>query len=106
MLISGLYLLLKSIRVDWGYGLWRVGGVPVTSGNLLLLFLLGVGILFFNGRNPLGWLLSAGSVICLCIGVIADVRFSLQGMSAFDLLLILGLIGAGAGLLFGSLRQV
>lgn len=108
MLISGGYLLLTSIRVDsgWGVGgvMYDVGGYGVGGGTILLPFVLGIGMIFYNGKNPIGWLLGIGSVIALIVGVIANVQFRFANMTLFSLLTILILTVGGIGLLLSSLR--
>jgi hypothetical protein len=108
MMIAGGYLFLSSIRVhhfmSFGHGLFSFGSVSVTTGMILIPLILGVGVIFHNARNPLGWLLAAGSLLALCVGVIASIRFSLAGMSLFDLLVILTLLAGGAGLFLSSLK--
>lgn len=112
MLCAGTYLLLNSIAVDssfgWGRALYgrAFGGVGVTGGMLLIPFVIGVGLLFYNARNVLGWLLAGGAMIALVAGVLASVSFRLQGMSAFELLTILVLAVGGLGLFLRSLRPV
>ncbi|WMX14491.1 MULTISPECIES: hypothetical protein [unclassified Aureispira] len=111
MFIGGLYLMLNSIRVDIGtmfhgrYSLFNVGGIGVTSGSIMLVFMLGVGMLFFNARNPLAWIVTVGSLAALIFGVIANTHFSLQYMSAFDLIVILVLLCGGLGLLLSSMSK-
>lgn len=110
MLCVGMYLLLNSIVVTntffWGVGLFRFGGGPaITSGMVLIPFLFGVGIIFFNAKNPLGWILAVGSVIALIAGVIANIHFSFRHMSLFELLLIFILTFGGVGLLLRSFRN-
>lgn len=108
MLIGGGYLFLDSVRVDtgmhWGMTLFNMGGYGVTSGMVLVPFMLGVGMVFYNGKNPLGWLLTAGSVIALIVGLVARVRLHFEHMSLFSLLVILVLMVGGAGLLLRSTR--
>ena len=109
MLIGGGYLFFESIRVTsgfrWGHALYSQGGVDLTSGMVLIPFMLGVGIIFYSGRNPIGWLLSGGSLVALAFGVIASIRFRFQAMSAFELITILTCFVGGAGLLLSSLRE-
>jgi uncharacterized protein len=108
MCIAGGYLFLSAIRITHGFILGRVffhvGPAPLTGGLILLPLALGVGMIFWNARNPLGWLLALGSLVALCAGVIASIQFSLAGMSLFELLVILVLLCGGAGLLLASLR--
>jgi len=107
MFVGGLYLLLNEIRVEPMFGtgrsMFRVGGIGVTSGYVLLIFMLGVGVLFFNGKNPLGWLLTTGSLVALIFGVIANINLSLAYLSAFDLIVILVFLAGGLGLLLSSI---
>lgn len=110
MMLGGGYLLLDSIWVtgsfSLGYGLYQFGGVGVTSGMLLIPFMFGVGLIFYSAKNFLGWLLAGGAIIALVFGVLRSVRFTLTGMSAFDLLLILVLFAGGLGLFLNSLRNL
>jgi len=108
MFVGGLYLLLSAIRINIGlfhtrHSLFNVGGFGVTSGSIMLVFMLGVGMLFFNAKNPLSWIITAGSLVALVFGVIANTHFSLQYMSAFDLIVILVLLCGGFGLLLSSM---
>ncbi len=107
MFVGGVYLLLQEIRVYTGFGhgrsLYQVGNVGITSGYILLIFMLGVGVLFFNGKNILGWILTAGSLVALVFGVIANTNLSLNGLSAFDLIVILVLLAGGLGLLLSGM---
>lgn len=107
MMIGGLYLLLNSIviRANWGFGhsLYSFGGFNITSGMVMIPFLVGVGFVFYDSRNKLGWLLAAGSLVALIFGVIASVNFSFRNMSAFDLIVILVLAFGGVGLTLKSL---
>jgi len=107
MMIAGGYLLLRGIIVQPQFGIGRqmfaVGGFPVTTGMILIPFAFGVGMIFYNVRNWLGWLLAGGSVIALVVGVIASINFTLIRMSAFDLLVIIILLVGGIGLFLRSL---
>lgn len=109
MILAGGYLFLKSVRVyylfGFGYPLMHLAGVRVTSGMMLLPLILGLGMVFYNGRSALGWLLFLGNLLAICVGVIASIDFSLAGMSLLDLLIILGLLAGGAGLFLRSLRS-
>lgn len=108
MCVVGGYLFLSAIHVSHGFVLSRTlfvyGPARLTGGMLLFPLAAGVGLIFWNARNLLGWLLALGSLLALCAGIIASIRFSLAGLSLFELLVILVLICGGAGLLLGSLR--
>jgi hypothetical protein len=110
MLCGGLYLLFNSINVYSSYGfsarLYSVGGYRVTSGMIMIPFMFGIGLVFYNARNYLGWLLACGSLVALVFGVISSIQFTFQSMSAFDLIVILVLSVGGLGLFLSSLKSV
>lgn len=110
MVIVGTYLLLNAIRVVHGFGFGRgiysIGGFGITSGMILLPFIVGVIIVFYDRDKWYGWLLAAGSLLALIIGAIASIQFSFAGMSAFDIIVILILLFGGVGLVFNSLQDL
>ncbi len=61
-------------------------------------------MIFYNGKNILGWLLAIGSITAMIFGVISTIHFSLRSMSSFDLLVILVLLTGGIGLFLRSLK--
>ena len=109
MLIGGGYLLLDAIHVynnfSLGMRLFNYGGMSITSGIVLIPMTIGIGMVFYNAKNPIGWVLFVGALIALIFGVIANIQFSMRQMSLFELLVILVLFVGGIGLLLGSLRE-
>ena len=108
MMIAVGYLLLRGIMVRPQFGLgnamYSIGGFPVTTGLVLVPFAFGVGMIFYNSRNWIGWLLAGGSVVALVVGVIASINFTLVRMSTFDLLVIIILLVGGIRLFLRSLK--
>ena len=108
MMIGGGYLLLNGIVVRPNFGMgarvFGIGGVTITSGMVLIPFIFGVGMIFYNSRNWVGWILACGALIALIFGVIANMTLELVRMSAFDLIVILVLLVGGLGLFLRSLR--
>ncbi len=110
MMVIGFYLLLNSIHIysQFGFGtrlysFSAFGGFGVTSGMIMIPFVAGIVVLFYNHRNYLGWFLTVGSILALIFGVIASTQFSFRPMSAFDLIVILVLCFGGIGLFLKSL---
>ncbi len=101
MMIAGGYLLLT--RVTVASGVWQIWGYNAFGLSLLPL-LGGVGVLFFNGRAPLGWFLTAAGAIIILVGIIGNLGIYFRPTSLFDTLIILGLIAGGLGLVARSLR--
>ena len=113
MLCAGFYMLLQSIVVTpvfgIGMGLFGFaffgGSFSITSGMILIPMMFGVGMIFYNSRNFIGWALAVGSLVALVVGVISSIHFVMRPMSLFDLLVILILTVGGAGLFLRSLRD-
>lgn len=108
MLGVGLYLFLSSIWVGgsfWGGVLFGLGGFGLTTGMMLIPFILGVGLIFYDARSIAGWALACGSILLIVVGILRSLQFHLRPMSLWDLLLILVLTFGGAGLFASSLRD-
>lgn len=113
MALAGLYLLLHNITVSHGfslgYALYRVPmgrtGWNITTGGMLLPFMAGVGVIFYNARSVWGWVLAGGALAALVFGVLMSLTISMRSMSLLDLLLILTLGVGGLGLFARSLRS-
>tara|TARA_R110000744_G_scaffold211128_5_gene330288 strand:- start:994 stop:1251 length:258 start_codon:yes stop_codon:yes gene_type:complete len=78
------------------------GNYNITNGMIMIPFIFGVGIIFYNSRNILGWMLSIGSIFGLIFGAISPIRFSFKTMTSFDFIVILVLAMSGLGLLLHS----
>jgi len=108
MMCGGFYMLLSSVIVSSTFGLgsrlFGIGGVGITGGIILVPLVLGIGMIFYNARNYLGWLVAVASFFAMVFGVISSVSLDLRTMSAFHLITILVLAFGGLGLFLGSLR--
>ena len=114
MMCGGFYMLLTAIQVTSSFGLgMRLYGMPygggrtfgVISGMVMIPFIFGVGFIFYSGRNPVGWVLTVGSLVALIFGVISSIQFTFRTMTAFELILILVLSAGGRGLFLNSLKD-
>ena len=70
----------------------------------LLPFLIGTGMLFFNGKSKVGWLLLIAGVVIILAGILMNLHIYFQTTSLFNTLVMLGLLAAGIGLIARSLR--
>ena len=108
MMCGGFYLLLNGIVVSSSFGfgtrLFGSGAMGLTGGMILIPLIIGIGMVFYNARSYLGWLIALASFGALVFGVISSVSLNLRTMSAFELLLILTLAFGGLGLFLNSLR--
>ncbi|SLM27615.1 conserved membrane hypothetical protein [Desulfamplus magnetovallimortis] len=113
MMCAGFYMLLNAITVRSGFhlglGIYRFGvmgsSFSITSGMILIPFILGIGMIFYNSKNYIGWAVALGSLASLIFGVISTLRIGFRSMTAFDLIVIIILSFGGTGLFLSSLRE-
>jgi hypothetical protein len=98
---AGLYLVFQQTMVASGY--WSWWGTN-TFGLTLIPLIFGLGLIFFDGKNVLGWLLSLVGLVVIVTGVVANLHVYFQTTSLYNLLIMLVLIAAGLGLMARSLR--
>jgi hypothetical protein len=101
MVLAGGYLLLTRVSVTSGG--WLFYGQNAFGLSLFPL-LIGIGVLFYNGRSILGWLLTSAGALIIFVGIVANLHVYFQSTSLFDTLMMLGLLAAGIGLVARSLR--
>lgn len=101
MACIGGYLISNQVTVGGGY--WNFYGGN-TFGITLIPMLFGIAILFWNGRNALGWLLTAGGALFILAGVIANLHIYFQPTSLFNTLVMLILLVGGLALIAKAMR--
>jgi hypothetical protein len=100
---GGAWLLTNQVTVSSGY--WGWGWLGEHSFGLSLLPLMaGVGVLFFDGKSVLGWLLTVIGAAIILLGVLMNLRIYFQPTSLFNTLVMLALLAGGLGLVARSLR--
>jgi uncharacterized protein len=101
MAIAGGWLLTNQVTVTTGYWhLWGYNGF----GLSLIPLVLGIGLLFFNGRSPIGWLLTFAGAVIIFVGILTNLDIYFRPTSLFNTLLMLVLFAGGIGLVARSLR--
>jgi len=101
MACTGAYLLAHQVAVGSSY--WSFYGTN-SFGITLLPMMIGVALLFFNGRSVVGWLLTAGGALFILAGVIANLHIYFQPTSLFNVIVMLVLLFGGLGLVARALR--
>ena len=101
MAIAGAYLLTTQVTVSSGF--WRFGNYNV-FGFTLIPLLIGVGLLFFNGRSIAGWLLTFASAVIIVAGIITNLEIYFRPTTLFNTVIMLVLLAGGLGLVARSLR--
>jgi hypothetical protein len=101
MAAVGGYLLTNQVTVTSGF--WQLWGYSA-FGLTLLPLLVGVGLLFFNGRSVLGWLLTVAGAAIILAGVLVHLQIYFRPTSLFNTLVMLALLAGGLGLVARSLK--
>ena len=101
MAVGGAYLLTQRVTVTSGF--WSFFGGH-TFGLSLLPLVVGAGVLFYDGKSRLGWLLTAAGALIVVLGILLNLRIYFEPTSLFDTLLMLVLLAGGLGLLARSLQ--
>ena len=99
----GGYLLTNQVMVSSSY--WNFYGTN-TFGITLLPMLIGIAMLFWNGRSAAGWLLTVAGGLFILAGVIANLRIFFAPTSLFNTIVMLVLLVGGLTLIARALRSV
>jgi hypothetical protein len=98
----GAYFLTQQVSVQTGY--WTLGGYNA-FGLSLIPFILGIGLLFFDGHSRWGFILLFLGVLVIAAGILLNLNIYFERTSLFNTLMMLGMTAAGVGLVFRSLKN-
>jgi hypothetical protein len=101
MAVAGGYMLTERVTVTSGY--WTLWGHSAFGLSLLPL-VIGIGLLFYNGRSIAGWLLTFSGAVIILAGIITNLQIYFQPTSLFGTVVMLVLLAGGIGLVARSLR--
>jgi hypothetical protein len=101
MAVAGAYLLTQRVTVTSGF--WSFWGGH-SFGLSLLPLLAGAGLLFYDGKSRLGWVLTAGGALIVLLGIIMNLHIYFEPTSLFDTLIMLVLLAGGLGLMARALK--
>src|ERR1051325_1078386 len=108
---AGGWLLTNQVVVS---GQWLGSGFMISFicylvssfGLSLVLFIIGVGFLFYDGKSIIGWLLTVAALVIIMAGILMSLHIYFQPTSLFNTLLMLALLFGGLCLIFRSLKAV
>jgi uncharacterized protein len=101
--VAGGWLLTNQVTVTTG-GYWNLWGMN-GFGLSLIPFILGTGLIFFNGKSIIGWLLLAAGLVIVFVGILSNLNIYFRPTSLFNTLLMLALLAAGLGMMAAALRS-
>ncbi|MBS1796873.1 MAG: hypothetical protein JSS81_23810 [Acidobacteria bacterium] len=96
MSLAGGYLLTNQVKVASSF--WTLWGYN-TFGLSLVPLIFGIGILFFNGKSILGWILLFAGIIFIGSGVLMNLHIYFEPTSLFNTIIMLILLAGGIGLI-------
>jgi len=103
MAAAGAYLLTSRVTVSsGGFQLWGYSGF----GLSLVPLMLGIGMLFYDGRSLLAKVLILVGVVIIGAGIIANLNVYFQHTPLFAMLMMLLLLCGGIGLIIRSIRPM
>jgi hypothetical protein len=100
MACVGGFLIAHQVSVVGSY--WSFWGGN-TFGVTLLPMLFGVGILFWNGKSVIGWMLTVAGALFILSGIIANLHIYFQPTSLFNTMVMLILLVGGIALIARSI---
>lgn len=107
MVVIGGYLLFNQVSVHGGYWRWGgLGGYGSNFGITLIPLLIGIGILFTNGRSIVGRVLTGGGALVILVGIIANLDIHFRSTSLFNTLVMLVCLVGGIGLVVRSVMPM
>lgn len=102
MVCVGGFLITHKVTVVGSY--WSFWGGS-SFGITLLPMLFGIGILFWNGKSVIGWLLTVAGALFIFAGILANMHIYFQPTSLFETMVMLVLLVGGLVLIARSLRS-
>lgn len=103
MAAAGAYLLTSRVTVaSSGWQMWGYSGF----GLSLIPLMLGIGMLFYDGRSLIAKLLIVVGVVIIGAGIIANLNVYFRHTPLFAMLMMLLLLCGGIGLVIRSIRPM
>lgn len=99
LLGAGLFMFSKRVIVHTGWYMWRIGNFSLSSGTVVIPLIIGIIWYFYNPKSIISKVIMGLGAIFIVLSVIMSVSINFTATSLYDYILILGMIGAGAGLL-------
>jgi hypothetical protein len=103
MAAAGAYLLTSRVTVaSSGFALWGYSGF----GLSLIPLMLGIGMLFYDGRSLIAKLLILVGVVIIGAGIISNLNVYFMHTPLFAMLMMLALLCGGIGLIIRAIRPM
>ncbi len=98
LLCGGLFLIFQNTTLSTNFTLMDIMGFTPPFGVVLIPFIIGVGVLFFNEKSFIGWLLTIMGLVVIVLGILMGLRVYFNRITLAQGLIMFGMAAAGAGL--------
>lgn len=98
MLAAGLYWFMSSVHVTTGFGSFMFGSFRVGTGLVIVPFLVGIVMLFYNFDSILAKMITMLGVIIIIASIIMNTHFYFTSKNLYEYLLMLVFIFGGGTL--------
>src|ERR1700687_1009989 len=78
--VAGGYLIMNQVQVTSAY--WNWWGTN-TFGLTLIPLVIGLGLLFFDGKSIAGWVLAGAGTVIIFVGILANLQIYFRQTSLF-----------------------
>lgn len=110
LVIIGGYLLFNQVQVHSGQGFWGrswgFGNYGTNFGITMIPLLIGIAILFSNGKSLIGKVLVGGGFLMILVGIIASLDIHFRQTSLLNTLIMLICLVGGIGLVVRSIMPM
>lgn len=103
--VVGGYLILNQVTVIGHFNFFGWFGLGSSGFGLTMLpMLVGVGLLFFDGKSILGWIVTIAGAAIIFAAILMNMSIFFRPTSLFNTIMMFGMLAAGLGMIFRSLR--
>jgi len=99
----GLFLLCNKVVVHSSWYSWRLWGMNLSSGLVIIPLIIGIIWLFYNPKSIAAKIIIVLGAIFIVATIIMSVSIHFVTTSMFEYILIIGMCAAGSGLLLKTL---
>lgn len=96
LVLLGIVAVMSHIHVSSGWG-WGAGAGE--GGLTVLGVVIGLGMVFYNYKNKVGWLILAGTIVGTILLVLSRLRLMMDPMNLIGLIFIFVPFSLGAALI-------
>lgn len=103
LIAVGVLMVLHNIQISTGF-MHLLGFGGGGSGFIILSVIVGIGIMFYDFKNKLGWLLAGGGLVVLLFVLLSQLTMYFAHMSLLGFILMFLPLAVGGAMLAKGMR--